>query len=214
LSKFKKNKIFKNKTINFKREGFYTNYYTGKLKKIFKNKEKKLKEIGIKLLNNNFEDLSIDDKSNIEIKRILFDVEEQFKLSKCKFISKPIGYSIFLNQKNKIKFALLTKNIKGVPLTKYVSNRLDFNKKVSLIEKILTTLKKIHDSSVAHGDFNSKNVEKKNYLKIVNFGLPKYIEIEKDIEKTASSFSPPELFEKNFIDKKSDIFTLGLVLKK
>jgi serine/threonine protein kinase len=187
---------------------------------IYKAFDKKLKKnIAIKIIKN---PLSSDIKK-IEKEAVrLAQVEHQNICTLYDFIVK-----------DKVSFMVM-QYIEGKPLNERINEKsLSFKDKVDIVFQICDGLKAIHKKGIIHRDLKPSNIliTKDNKVKIIDFGVSKFIKNEylTDITTTISSgeseyesenikikgtlnYMSPEALEGEKLDERTDIFSLGVIL--
>ncbi|RIB11350.1 kinase-like domain-containing protein [Gigaspora rosea] len=94
---------------------------------------------------------------------------------------------------------------------------LQFLDKFRMAEEIAQGLWFLHTKNIIHGDLNSKNILVYNkQIKIIDFGMSKQInEVSTQLYseiKGMPAYMDPRCFKDLKYDKKSDIFSLGVIL--
>ncbi len=126
---------------------------------------------------------------------------------------------------NSIYFVL--ELLEGGELYEYIMNKENFSirKILVIMRQILETIKFIHDNKIMHRDLKPENIlfKKKgkmenNSLKIVDFGLATYIDVNQYIFKrcgTPGYIAPEIINSKSKVDfkynEKCDIFSIGVI---
>jgi len=98
------------------------------------------------------------------------------------------------------------------------NNRLSIDQSICFAIQIGEALGEAHSKGIVHRDIKSENimVNSKNQIKVMDFGLAKFKDATK-LTNTSSmpgtlAYMAPEQMHSNNVDKRSDIYSLGVVL--
>lgn len=113
---------------------------------------------------------------------------------------------------------MVTEYIDGVPLDTFLSTRPSSGERKKLAEQMLSAVEYIHEKGIIHNDLKPDNIfvtTSGHNLKLIDFGLSD--DDAHYLAKTIGctpSYASPELLSGSSIDVRSDIYSLGLILKE
>jgi len=83
---------------------------------------------------------------------------------------------------------------------------------IKILEQITGVLQAIYDIGYIHCDIKPRNIllDEKNNIKILDFGLAQTIEEQEEFEIVSPSYMPPEVYNKEHLDIRSDLYSLGI----
>lgn len=129
------------------------------------------------------------------------------------YIIKALSYDIHHN-----RHFYTMEHIEGKELSQLIKeNSLSFKDKASLMLKILRAVEFLHEKKIVFRDLKPDNILVKTDLTpvIIDFGLAEQDERKPKVKtstfKGSLDYSAPELFEDKIIDKRIDIFSLGII---
>jgi serine/threonine protein kinase len=116
---------------------------------------------------------------------------------------------------------IIMEYVEGIDLNKYIkteSGPLPKEKAVDLMTQILTAFSYAHENTVIHRDIKPSNMllAKNGQIKVIDFGIAKVLsEADKKLTKTglqmgAVFYMSPEQVRGKEVDKRSDIYSLGV----
>ncbi|RIB26729.1 kinase-like domain-containing protein, partial [Gigaspora rosea] len=96
---------------------------------------------------------------------------------------------------------------------------LSWKEKLDILLLIARNLKELHDKDIIHCDFHSGNIlinhgDPKINVKICDFGTSKLADVSSDYNEVYGviSYIAPEVFKHGHYTKKSDIYSLGMII--
>ncbi|KAF0460732.1 kinase-like protein [Gigaspora margarita] len=165
----------------------------------------------------------IENDFMVALKSSKFDTIPKF-ISETRILLKVNGHP------NIIKFYGVTKDLKCIilqfaehgNLREYLrkSLNLGWESKLRIAKEIAQGLLFLHNNDIIHRDLHSKNilVHNNGHIMISDFGLSHYVTEEPAVPMTSSecfgivAFTDPQCFTSHKSSKKSDIYSLGVVL--
>ena len=106
--------------------------------------------------------------------------------------------------------------IDGVTLTEFLASSPSFKEKKRILNELLDALAFIHNHQVVHNDLKLENIlitRNGHNVKLIDFG---YADSDANLDKATggtTAFASPELLKQEATDVKSDIYSLGFVIK-
>jgi serine/threonine protein kinase/predicted Zn-dependent protease len=134
-------------------------------------------------------------------------------------VNHPNLVSIYSIEKTDDRYFIVMEYVVGKTLRQIIDESdLPTDKKINIALQIAAGLKAAHDHDIVHLDIKPDNiiVTSDNQVKILDFGLALFkdsIKLAKPDKITGTlAYSSPEQVQNQAIDKRSDIFSLGVVL--
>lgn len=169
------------------------------------------KEVAIKILRSKCKKSSMNlkyiDRFKKEAKAINFIEHEHIaKVEKLK-LSEPISY-------------IISEYIKGPSLSGCIGYKEGFtlNQIIKYIQQILSAVGYFHKKGVIHKDIRPQNIllTEQDEIKIIDFGVADFPDEESKLpfyrEMGAIHYLSPELIRGDYYDKRSDIYSIGILL--
>ena len=167
------------------------------MKIIYQNKNKVIKLIDQKMILKQY----LNSNS-------LFLLKNEEKILK---IIESLNISPKLYDKNYDEKYLIMSYIKGTKLNEYKFN--NFNDKIKIFLKIITSVKKLHGKNIIHCDLKPSNIliTKDNEIKIIDYDIATNKKENNNLNYGSIHYCSLEQINKQKITELTDIYSLGII---
>ncbi len=196
--------------------------------KVFDDRYRILKTIGVGGMAVVFEAYDMLDRRTVALKMLREDIagdDQQVRRfvnesRAVAMLSHPNIVKIYnISVRNNIKFIVM-EYIEGITLKDYMTKRgvLSLNEIISYTEQILRALEHAHSKGVVHRDIKPQNIMllKNGVIKVTDFGIAKLPNAETltltDKAIGTVYYISPEQAEGRGIDRRSDLYSLGVMM--
>ena len=155
-----------------------------------------------------------DEKGNLA--ENLARLQREYKLLERLYGNEHIIRCIGWREDAEVGPCIVMEYIDGVTLTEFLASSPSFKEKKRILNELLEALAFIHNHQVVHNDLKPENIliTRNGYnVKLIDFG---YADSDANIDKATGgtkAFASPELVKQETTDAKSDIFSLGYIIK-
>lgn len=111
--------------------------------------------------------------------------------------------------------------IEGQTLLDILNYKGNLNEKISrkILKQLCECLKPLHEQKIIHRDIKPSNImlTKNNSVKLIDFGISRIEKIDSESDTDflgTRGYAPPEQYGFGQTDARSDIFSLGVTIKK
>ena len=195
---------------------------------VFDNRYRIMKTIGVGGMAVVFQAYDLAEKRTVAVKMLREDIasdEAQVRrfVNESKavaMLSHPNVVRIFnISVRSNIKFIVM-EYIEGITLKDYMTRKgvLSFGEIISYTEQILHALEHAHSKGVVHRDIKPQNIMllKNGVIKVMDFGIAKLPNAETltltDKAIGTVFYISPEQAEGKIIDRRSDLYSLGVMI--
>ncbi|MBQ8208427.1 MAG: PASTA domain-containing protein [Clostridia bacterium] len=195
---------------------------------VFDNRYRIMKTIGVGGMAVVFQAYDLSEKRTVAVKMLREDIasdEAQVRrfVNESKavaMLSHPNVVKIYnISVRSNIKFIVM-EYIEGITLKDYMTKKgvLSFNEIISYTEQILHALEHAHSKGVVHRDIKPQNIMllKNGVIKVMDFGIAKLPNAETltltDKAIGTVFYISPEQAEGKAIDRRSDLYSLGVMI--
>lgn len=195
---------------------------------VFDNRYRIMKTIGVGGMAVVFQAYDLAEKGTVAVKMLREDIasdEAQVRrfVNESKavaMLSHPNVVKIFnISVRSHIKFIVM-EYIEGITLKDYMTRKgvLSFGEIISYTEQILHALEHAHSKGVVHRDIKPQNIMllKNGVIKVMDFGIAKLPNAETltltDKAIGTVFYISPEQAEGKVIDRRSDLYSLGVMM--
>lgn len=114
---------------------------------------------------------------------------------------------------------LVMEYIEGRTLNEYLAEKPAVKERQRIFDELLSAVEYLHKKTIIHNDLKPENIlvsRADNSLKIIDFGLADsdFAYVYKNLGCTPQYASPELLEHQSIIDARSDIYSIGILLKK
>ena len=155
-----------------------------------------------------------DEKGNLA--ENIARLQREYKLLERLYGNEHIVRCIGWREDAEVGPCIVMEYIDGVTLTEFLASSPSFKEKKRILNELLDALDFIHNHQVVHNDLKLENIlitRNGHNVKLIDFG---YADCDANLYKATggtTAFASPELLKQEATDVKSDIYSLGFVIK-
>ncbi len=143
-------------------------------------------------------------------------LEREYKLFERLYGNEHIVRCIDLRNDPQVGLCIVMEFVDGMTLAEFLATSPSVNEKKRILRELLDAVAFIHSHQVVHNDLKPENIlitRNGHNVKLIDFG---YADCDFIIDKATGgtkSYASPELLEGGNIDGKSDIYSIGFIIK-
>lgn len=143
-------------------------------------------------------------------------LEREYKLFERLYGNEHIVRCIDLRNDPHVGLCIVMEFVDGMTLAEFLATSPSVNEKKRILRELLDAVAFIHSHQVVHNDLKPENIlitRNGHNVKLIDFG---YADCDFIIDKATGgtkSYASPELLEGGNIDGKSDIYSIGFIIK-
>lgn len=143
-------------------------------------------------------------------------LEREYKLFERLYGNEHIVRCIDLRNDPQVGLCIVMEFVDGMTLAEFLATSSSASERKRILNELLDAVAFIHSHQVVHNDLKPENIlitRNGHSVKLIDFG---YADCNFSIDKATGgtkSYASPELLEGGEIDCKSDIYSIGLIIK-
>ncbi len=143
-------------------------------------------------------------------------LQREYKLLERLYGNEHIVRCIGWREDAEVGPCIVMEYIDGGTLAEFLASSPSFKDKKRILNELLNALAFIHNHQVVHNDLKPENIlitRNGHNVKLIDFG---YADSDANLDKATGgtkAFASPELIQQETTDAKSDIFSLGYIIK-
>lgn len=155
-----------------------------------------------------------DEKGNLA--ENIARLQREYKLLERLYGNEHVVRCIGWRNDAEVGLCIVMEYIDGVTLTEFLASSPSFKEKKRVLYELLDALAFIHNHQVVHNDLKLENIlitRNGHNVKLIDFG---YADSDANLDKATggtTAFASPELLKQEVTDVKSDIYSLGFIIK-
>jgi serine/threonine protein kinase len=144
-------------------------------------------------------------------------LEREYKLFERLYGNEHIVRCIDLRNDPQVGLCIVMEYVDGMTLAEFLATSPSVNEKKRILRELLDAVAFIHSHQVVHNDLKPENIlitRNGHSVKLIDFG---YADCDFSVDKATGgtkSYASPELLESGDIDGKSDIYSIGFIIKE
>ncbi len=144
-------------------------------------------------------------------------LEREYKLFERLYGNEHIVRCIDLRNDPQVGLCIVMEFVDGMTLAEFLATSPSVNEKKRILRELLDAVAFIHSHQVVHNDLKPENIlitRNGHSVKLIDFG---YADCDFSVDKATGgtkSYASPELLESGDIDGKSDIYSIGFIIKE
>ena len=144
-------------------------------------------------------------------------LEREYRLFERLYGNEHIVRCIDLRNDPQVGLCIVMEYVDGMTLAEFLATSPSVNEKKRILRELLDAVAFIHSHQVVHNDLKSENIlitRNGHSVKLIDFG---YADCDFSVDKATGgtkSYASPELLESGDIDGKSDIYSIGFIIKE
>ncbi len=144
-------------------------------------------------------------------------LEREYKLFERLYGNEHIVRCIDLRDDSQVGLCIVMEYVDGMTLAEFLATSPSVNEKKRILRELLDAVAFIHSHQVVHNDLKPENIlitRNGHSVKLIDFG---YADCDFSVDKATGgtkSYASPELLESGDIDGKSDIYSIGFIIKE
>ena len=143
-------------------------------------------------------------------------LEREYKLFERLYGNEHIVRCIDLRNDPQVGLCIVMEYVDGMTLAEFLATSPSASERKRILNELLDAVEFIHSHQVVHNDLKPGNIlitRNGHNVKLIDFG---YADCDFSIDKATGgtkSYASPELLEGGNIDSKSDIYSIGFIIK-
>lgn len=143
-------------------------------------------------------------------------LEREYKLFERLYGNEHIVRCIYLRNDPQVGLCIVMEYVDGMTLAEFLATSPSASERKHILNELLDAVAFIHSHQVVHNDLKPENIlitRNGHNVKLIDFG---YADCDFIIAKATGgtkSYASPELLEGGNIDNKSDIYSIGFIIK-
>ena len=144
-------------------------------------------------------------------------LEREYKLFERLYGNEHIVRCIDMRNDPQVGLCIVMEYVDGMTLAEFLATSPSASERKQILNELLDAVAFIHSHQVVHNDLKPENIlvtRNGHNVKLIDFG---YADYDFSIDKATGgtkSYASPELLEGGDIDCKSDIYSIGLIIKE
>ncbi len=144
-------------------------------------------------------------------------LEREYRLFERLYGNEHIVRCIDLRNDPQVGLCIVMEYVDGMTLAEFLTTLPSASEKKRILRELLDAVAFIHSHQVVHNDLKSENIlitRNGHSVKLIDFG---YADCDFSVDKATGgtkSYASPELLESGDIDGKSDIYSIGFIIKE